>query len=70
LETPVLDSDTINGMSKRVRTVAVHARIAEEDVAEIDKAADEELTSRSNMLARIVREWAKRRASPKKRDKR
>jgi hypothetical protein len=52
---------------KQVKTVPVHARIPESDVAEVDKAADEELVSRSNMLARIVREWVKRRLSPKKR---
>jgi metal-responsive CopG/Arc/MetJ family transcriptional regulator len=46
--------------------VTVHARLATTDVDEVDKAADEELTSRSNMIARIVREWAKQRQkSPK-----
>ena len=45
---------------KQVTTVAVHARIPESDVAVVDSAADEELISRSNMIARIVREWVKR----------
>lgn len=61
------DLATLDGMSRKpIRTVTVHARIPEPDVHEIDKAADEELISRSNMLARIVREWAKQRErSPK-----
>lgn len=67
-ETIVSDAVILDGMSKKVRTVAVHARIPASDVAEVDKAADEELVSRSNMIARIVREWAKvRQRSPKKR---
>ena len=62
------DLDTIDGMKKKVETVPVHARLPQSDVEEVDRAANEELTSRSNMLARIVREWVKGRlkTSPKK----
>lgn len=60
------DLDTIAGMAKKFKTVPVHARIPESDVAEVDKAAEEELASRSTMIARIVREWVKRRLSLKK----
>lgn len=67
METNVSDSANLVGMSKKpMRTVPVHARIPESDVAVVDKAADEELVSRSTMIARIVREWAKRRQSPKR----
>lgn len=63
------DAVILDAMSrKNIRTVPVHARIPESDVAELDKAAEVELISRSNMIARIVREWAKQRQrSPKKR---
>ncbi len=57
--------DTLDGM-KKIKTVTIHARLPESDVAEVDKAAGEELSSRSNMLARIVREWARRRLSTKR----
>lgn len=59
------ECDTLDEM-KKIKTVTIHARLAHSDVAEVDKAADEELTSRSNMLARIVREWVRRRLPPKK----
>jgi hypothetical protein len=47
----------------KIKTVPIHARIAASDVAEIDKAADEQpiSVSRSMMVALIVRDWAKRR---------
>jgi metal-responsive CopG/Arc/MetJ family transcriptional regulator len=64
------DPVIIDSMSKRIRTVPVHARLPEQDIREVDKAADEELTSRSNMIARIVRQWAlQRRVPPKKQKK-
>jgi hypothetical protein len=68
-ETIVSDPVILDAMSrKHIRTVTIHARIPESDVAAIDKAADEELISRSSMMARIVREWVKQRQkSPKKR---
>jgi metal-responsive CopG/Arc/MetJ family transcriptional regulator len=47
--------------------VTIHARIPESDVAVVDKAADEELISRSSMMARIVREWVKQRQKSPKR---
>lgn len=56
----VLPDNWRNMSKKQVTTVAVHARIPESDVAVVDSAADEELISRSNMIARIVREWVKR----------
>lgn len=62
----MLDSDTIDCMKKPIKTVPVHARIPEEDIAKVDDAAAEELTSRSNMIARIVREWARRLTSKKR----
>jgi hypothetical protein len=65
-ETIVSDMVTLDAVSKKpVRTVPVHARIPTSDVAEVDKAADEELVSRSNMLARIVSAWVKQRLSQK-----
>lgn len=67
LETNVSDLATLDAVSKKPpKTVPVHARIPEPDVAEIDKGADEELVSRSNMIARIVREWVKKRLSSKR----
>lgn len=67
-ETNVSDSDILVVMAKKpIKTVTIHARIPDSDVAEIDRAAEEELVSRSNMVARIVREWAKQRQRPPKR---
>jgi metal-responsive CopG/Arc/MetJ family transcriptional regulator len=63
----VSDSLTIADVSKKsFRTVPIHARLPEPDVAEVDKAATEELVSRSTMIARIVREWVRRRLPPKR----
>ena len=60
------DSDIIADVAKKlVKTVPIHARVPESDVALVDKAAAAELTSRSLMVARIIREWAKR-MKPKK----
>ena len=68
VETIVSNAVTVDGMAKKpIQTVPIHARLPVSDVAEIDKAADDELTSRSNMIARIVREWVKRRLSQKPR---
>jgi hypothetical protein len=55
------------GKSKQ-KTVPIHARLAESDVAEIDKAAGEQPipVSRSMMVAIIVREWVNRRQKPRK----
>lgn len=64
------DSDTLSDMAKKTeKTVPVHARLSESDVAEVDKAANEQPipVSRSYMLAIIVRQWADKRRSPKKR---
>ncbi len=59
-ETTVSDSINLDGMAKKFRTVTVHARLPESDVAKVDEAAAEELSTRSQMIARIVREWVKR----------
>lgn len=61
------DLTTIDGMKKE-KTVPIHARIAELDVAEIDKAAERQSipVTRSHMIALIVREWVNRQRSPKK----
>jgi hypothetical protein len=55
-------------MNTREKTVAVHSRIPASDAAEISKAAHEQPVSVtvSRMLAFIVREWADKRRSPKK----
>jgi hypothetical protein len=69
METPVSDSDTLSGMAKKEKTTPVHARIPDSDVAEVDKAAEQRkpfAVSRSLMIATIVREWADKRRSPKK----
>lgn len=66
METTVSGSVILSGMgSKKIKTVPIHARIPESDVAAVDKAADDELISRSMMVARIVREWVKRKQSHK-----
>jgi hypothetical protein len=54
---------------KSEKTVPIHARLTESDVAEIERAAKEQPipVSRSYMLAIIVRQWADKRRSPKKR---
>jgi hypothetical protein len=70
METTVSDSDTLPGMAKKEKTVPIHARLPESDVAAVDKAAGEQkpfAVSRSLMIATIIREWASRRRSPKKR---
>lgn len=68
LETQMICSGTIAGMVKEnVRTVPVHARIAEADIAVVDRVATEERSSRSKIIARLVAEWARQQASPKKR---
>jgi hypothetical protein len=53
---------------KSEKTVPIHARLSESDVAEIDKAASEQPipVSRSYMVALIVREWRDKRRSPKR----
>lgn len=48
---------------KHIKTVPIHARVAESDVQMIDRAAEDNLTTRSNMVARIIREWAKQQAA-------
>lgn len=67
VETIVSDSDIVDGM-KKVKTVPIHARLSESDVAALDKAASEQPipVSRSMMVALIVREWLQRQQSPKK----
>lgn len=63
------DLDTLSDMAKKEKTVAIHARLSESDVAEVDKAAERQPipVSRSHMIALIVRDWINRRRSPKKR---
>ena len=53
---------------KPVKTVPIHARLPEPDVAELDKAAAQQPipVSRSMMIALIVREWAVKRLGQKK----
>jgi metal-responsive CopG/Arc/MetJ family transcriptional regulator len=51
----------------RVRTTTVHVRLPESDVKELDKiAADEQVTTRSEMIARIVRTWLRARSGNKR----
>jgi hypothetical protein len=63
METTVSDSDTLPGMAKKEKTVPIHARLPDSDVAEVDKAAGEQkkpfAVSRSLMIATIIREWAR-----------
>jgi hypothetical protein len=68
METNVSDTDTVDGM-KKVKTVPIHARLSESDVAALDKAAGEQPipVSRSMMVALVVREWVLRQQSSKKR---
>lgn len=62
------DFATLDDMSKKpIRTVPIHVRLHESDVAEIDRIADDELMTRSQLVARIVREWIKKRLPPKRR---
>jgi hypothetical protein len=62
----VSDFDTVACMAKE-KTVPIHARLAESDVAAVDKASEEQPipVSRSHMIALIVREWVKKRLPPK-----
>jgi hypothetical protein len=41
--------------------VPIHARVDSVDVAELDAGADEQLITRSQVVAQIIREWADRR---------
>lgn len=38
--------------------IPIHARVEKSDVAELDRAAAEELITRSQIVARLIREWA------------
>lgn len=38
--------------------IPIHARVDPADLSELDAAADEELITRSQVVARIIREWA------------
>jgi metal-responsive CopG/Arc/MetJ family transcriptional regulator len=62
----VSDSNTIGSMKQKVKTVPIYARIPESDVDELDRAANEELNSRSNMIARVIREWVRNRLKTSK----
>lgn len=53
-------------MKTKEQTVPIYARLPQSDVALIDKAAKEEKESRSAMVARVIREWAKRYAEGNK----
>ena len=41
--------------------IPIHARVDSVDVAELDAAAEEQLITRSQVVAQIIREWADRR---------
>jgi uncharacterized protein (DUF1778 family) len=59
VETNVSNAGIVDAMSgKPVKTVPIYARVPAPDVALIDKAAKASYISRSQMVARIVREWA------------
>lgn len=62
------DLITLDDMSKKQKTVPIHARLVESDVSEVDRAATEQpiSVSRSMMIALIVRDWVKRRLAQKK----
>lgn len=62
------DLATIDGMKKKEKSVPIHARLAESDVAAVDKCAEEQPipVSRSHMIALIVREWVVKRLHGKK----
>ncbi len=69
VETTVSDSVTVGDVAKKpVKTVPIHARLPEPDVAELDKAAAQQPipVSRSMMVALIVRAWAEKRLGQKK----
>jgi hypothetical protein len=66
----VSDFDTVDSMAKKLKTVPIHARLPESDVAELDKVAELQPipVTRSHMVALIVREWLNKwRRSPKAR---
>jgi hypothetical protein len=46
---------------RKNRTVATYTRLHQADFDELNRAAAEELTTRSTMIARVIREWVKRR---------
>lgn len=54
-------------MRKKDKTVPIHVRLPESDVAVVDQAAGNNPipVSRSMMLAHIVRDWVKKQLSPK-----
>lgn len=53
---------------KQEKTVPIYARVLESDVAVLDRVAAEQpiAVSRSHMIALIVRAWADKQRSPKK----
>jgi hypothetical protein len=48
-------------MKTKPKTVSIHARLVESDVAEVDEAASDQPipVSRSMMIALIIRDWIK-----------
>ena len=56
LATPVSDPDTMPDMAKR--RIAVHTKLDPADLKLVDRAADEDVISRSSQLYKIVRAWA------------
>ena len=57
-DTFVAAADTIAVMTK-ANLVPIHARVDEEDLKLVDAAADDGMVTRSQMIAMILREWAK-----------
>lgn len=48
---------------RKNRTVATYTRLHQADFDELNRIAEEELTTRSTMIARVIRDWLKRRQS-------
>ena len=43
------------------RKIPIHARVDAGDVAELDAAREEQMVTRSQLVAQLIRDWADRR---------
>lgn len=57
----------ISDMPRRPDTdkTAMHARVTKTDLAEVDACARDEMITRSQVVARILRQWADQRRAAK-----
>lgn len=61
MATPLHSDANMDAMKHSpTRTVTVHARLTAHDAVQLDREADRQMTSRSHLIALIVREWCRK----------